>query len=112
MARSDLTVQAIARTGLEPAYAAANVDGNAFANDGQTFIHVKNGGGVEIDVTIPTPAQVDGLDVEDVVVAVPAGEERMIGPFQGRLFGQPADSNKVWVNYESVTTVTVAAIRL
>lgn len=102
-----LTPQSLNRDGLEATYAAAAAGGDTFANDGRTFLHVKNGGGASVNVTVDSIKQCDqGVD-HDVIVAVPAGEERMIGPFPVSRFGSPAT-----IAYSGVTTVTVAALKL
>ena len=110
MARTSLTVQDVERSGLEPSYASANVDGNSFANNGRVILHAKNGSGGAITVTVKTPGTVDGLAVADRTVSVPAGEERMIGVFP------PADYNQsdgdVYIDYSGVTSLTVAALRI
>lgn len=111
MARTDLTVQQIARTGLNASFSSADgTNQNAFANDGRTYLHVKNGGGSSINVTVDTPGVVDGLAVGNLVVAVPNGGERIIGPFPTNIYNQ-ADG-KVYVDWSAVTSVTAAAIRM
>jgi hypothetical protein len=110
MPRSDLTVQQIARTGIVPSYAAANALGNSIPNDGQVFVHIKNGAGAPINVTVLVPALVDSMAITARVVAVANGSEKMIGPFPPGIFNQP--DGKVYVDYSSETTITVAAIRL
>ena len=114
MARTDLALQEIVGTGLAPAYSAANVDGHAVLNRGEMFLHVKNASGAPINVTLVTPSTVRGRAVADDVVAVPAAGERMIGPFDPELFDfkSGADANKLHVNFSSVTSVTVAALKL
>lgn len=109
---AELTVQNIALTGLNPSYAAAAAGGDTFDNDGSTFFHIKNGSGGSVTVTLTTagtyPKQ--GIALADQQVAVPAGEERMIGPFDKGAFN---DSNgEISVSYSSATSVTVAAIKL
>jgi hypothetical protein len=113
MARTDLTVQEIVKSGLEPSYTSASADGHAVANNGRTFLHVKNGGGSPITVTIQTSTTIEGLAVADQTVSVPASEERLIGPFSTH-FEQPsgADKGKVYVDFSDVTSVTVAALRV
>jgi hypothetical protein len=108
MARTALSVQSITRAGLNPSYTAANADGHSISNDGKkTFLHVKNGGGGSVDVTVQTPGSVDGLAVADRVVAVPAGEERAIGPFPTAYYGSTVN-----VDFSGVTSVTVAALKV
>jgi len=115
MAYATIAVQIVVKTGLEPTYTAATLtDGERFRNTGKEFVHVINGGGSPCLVTVPTPAQISGLDIEDRVVTVPAGEDRMIGTFEPGLFNQPAggtDAGECYVEYDQVTTVTVAIIR-
>lgn len=112
MARTALTVNQIAPSGLAAALAAANVDGHSVANDGRTFIHVKNASGAPINVTVKASAyKVGGLALTDVVIAVPATTgERLIGPFDPTAFNQ--SGGEVNVDFSAVTSVTVAAYRL
>ena len=110
MPRTDLTPQQIARTGLAPTFGSADgTNQNAFYNDGRTHLHVKNGGGSSINVTIDTPNTVDGLAISNLVVAVPAGGERIIGPFPTNIYNQL--DGKVYVDWSGVTSVTVACLR-
>jgi len=115
MAYTALTVQVISKDGLEPTYAAADSgDGDRFRNSGKEFIHVVNGGGSPCVVTMVTPATIRGLDIEDKTVSVPAGEDRMIGTFEPGLYNQPAggtDAGNTYIEYDQVTTVTVAVIK-
>lgn len=100
-----LTVQKVTKSGVGPAYSAADAAGDTFSNDGNTMLHVKNGSAGSINVTIDSVAQCSfGFD-HDIVVAVPAGGERMIGPFPRDRFGSPTS-----VTYSAATSVTVAAI--
>lgn len=110
MPRVTLSVQQIARTGLEPSYASAEVDGNAFSNSGSEFIHVKNGDASPHTVTVLTQRQVDGQSVTNRVVSVPASEERMIGPFPTGDFNR--SDGAVWFDYDAVTSMTVGIIRV
>lgn len=105
-----LTVQSIVAAGLNPSYAAAAGGGDEFANDGSSFLHVVNGGGGAINVTLATTQTVDGLAVADQVVNVPAGEDRMIGPLRRGLFNDAG--GLVQVTYDGVTSVTVGVFAL
>lgn len=110
MARTAITYQQIVRTGLEETLEAANGDGNKFANDGVMFLHVVNGAGAPINVTIQTPGTVDGLAIAEQVVAVTNAEERYIGPFPPGIYNQ--SDGMVYVDYSSATTITVSVLRL
>ena len=116
MARTVLTAQTIVRTGLTPSFAAVDAaNGESFDNTYQNLVlYVKNGAGAPINVTIGVASTVDGLTVPDLVVAVPAGGEKIIGPFPNNVYGQEdPDSGidpSVFVDYSSGTTITVALI--
>lgn len=111
-----LTVQSVVRTGLNPSLVAAAGGGDEFVNDsgGDTFFWVDNGGGGSVTVTIASQATAQpGLVATDLAVAVPAGEQRMIGPFPpGTSTAFNDGAEKVQVTYSGVTSVTVAAIKV
>ena len=115
MAYTDLTTQIVVKGGLVPSYAAATLtDGDKFRNSGKEFIHVVNAGGSPCVVTMPTPATINGLLIEDKTVSVAAGTDAMIGTFEPGTYNQAAgatDAGYAYVEYDQVTTVTVACIR-
>lgn len=104
-----LVAQQIVQAGTTPAYAAAAVGGDKVAPGASNFIHVKNAGVGSVTVTVDSVQPSNyGTDV-NLAVAVPAGEERMIGPFpEGRFAG--ADGLAA-VTYSGVTSVTIASFR-
>ena len=108
MSASAITVQAASLPGLKPTYAAANVDGNFFANSGKEFLHVKNAHTSPQTVTIDSPAACNQGGTHDVAVAIPAGEERMIGPFPKDRFND--GGGYVQITYSGVTALTIAAV--
>lgn len=110
MSRSALATQSIAPAGLIPAYTTANAAGHSIRNRGNQFLHVKNGSGSSINVTLVTPVEVGGRAVDDDVIAVAAGAEKMIGPFDESIYNNP--DGTVNVNFSAVATVTVAAFNL
>lgn len=110
MARGTLTVQEMTIAGLQVAFTAATAtDGDSFLNDGNTYLHVKNGGGSPITVTIQTPVTYGGIALADPTVTVTNGTEKVIGPFRKDIFNQT--DGKVYFGCDAVTSVTVAAIR-
>lgn len=106
-----LTNQTINLAGVGPTYAAAAGGGDTCDPGSRTFLHVKNGGGAGITVTLTTPGQKAGLAIADPAITVPAGGERMIGPLDAPTFADPT-TGKVGIAYSGVTTVTVAAFNL
>ena len=102
-----LTIQAVVKDGLEATFASADAGGDTFANTGAEFVHIKNGGGSQITLTIATSKTVDGLTVPDRTVAIPAGEERYVGPLLTDTHG-----STVSLSYSAVTSVTLAVLQL
>lgn len=105
-----LTVQDVTAAGVTPSYVAASAGGDTFVNNGKTILHIKNGGGSSINVTITRAKTCSFGFSHDVVVAVGAGSEKMIGPFPAEQFNN--DSGLVAVAYSAVTSVTVAALEV
>ena len=111
MARTALTVQTIALAGIVPAYVAGDaVNHHEFLNDGKVFLHVKNGGGAPINVTVKAAVSHDGFTLTDKVVAVANGAEKMIGPFQSSTCN--FSGGLVNVDLSAATSVTLAAFKL
>ncbi len=111
---AELTVQNVSLVGLEPEYVAGDdVDGHRFVNDGRIMLHVVNGAAV-VNITVEAAYVRDGLDLEDLVVQVPATENRMIGPFDTVTFNRRSDphTGQVYVTMDDDNEVTLAAIRL
>lgn len=114
-----LTVQKIVEAGLTPSFVAAAVGGDTADNsDGKTFIHVKNGGGGSINVTITAAAGVSPvadpklgtLTKANIVKSVAAGAEAIIGPLKKQAFNN--SSQQLSITYSGVTSVTVAALKI
>jgi hypothetical protein len=111
MPRVELDVEDVVRTGLDPTYSAAEADGNNWKNpNSNTFCHVKNGSASSVTVTIDATKTVSGLNVADLTVAVPASEERIIGPFPRETFNQ--GDGTVHIDYSASADVTIGVFRL
>lgn len=111
MARSTPAVQALTSVGLAPTYAAAdNTNGEQIANNGRRIVHVKNASGGGLTVTVRMPTTVDGLTVPDRTVSIPAGTDKLVGPF-GSAYTQAADGN-VYVDYSTGTSITRAVLEM
>jgi hypothetical protein len=105
---ADLNIQKTTLIGLNVTYSAADVAGDRMINDGNTVFKIKNADAAAKTVTINSAATCNyGFD-HDLVISVPAGEEREIGPFPRNRFND--DTGKVNVTYDGVTSVTVAAV--
>ncbi|NPV80740.1 MAG: hypothetical protein HPY52_10770 [Firmicutes bacterium] len=105
-----LTVQKLASAGVTPTYGAADAAGDKFANNGRTFLVVKNGSASAVTVTVNSQKQCDqGFD-HDITVSVGASGEKWIGPLDPNRFNNA--SGQVEVAYSAVASVTVAAVQV
>lgn len=105
-----LTVQNISLAGITPSYTGAAEAGDEFANTGDTLFQIKNGGS-EATVTIETPAKIEGIDIAEIAVVVPATTgDKMIGPFAPAIFN--SSDGRVVVTYSAHEDFTVAAFKL
>ncbi len=116
MARTELTVQKILSSGLNATYTGATADGEAFNNAGEdVVVHIVNGSGGAVVLTVQTPMQQDGLDVAEQTVSVPAGEDRFVGPFQRDIYakvdGVLSIPSAVWIDTDVQTSITLAVLQ-
>ncbi len=108
-----LAREQIDEDGLVATYNAADVGGDTFDNDGRTVLHIKNGGGGPLTVTVtaesattrkPGYGQLTKANAETAVAA--AGEE-FLGPFPTIAFGVVGA-----ITYSGVTSLTLAVLRI
>jgi hypothetical protein len=113
---AQLTPVTIALAGLAPSYDAVNAsDKVKQPTDQRIFVHVKNGSGGSINVTVPVATStiehpVAGhVTLSNLVVAVGAGAEKMIGPFPPAYVDSAGD---VTLQYSGTASVTAKAFKL
>jgi len=105
-----LTVQHPKRVANELVMAAADEEGDEYSNTGNEMLLIENGSASPITLTVPTPYTVDGLDVDDREITIPAGESHLLGPFPQAYYN---DTNgKVQLEYSAHADVSVAVIGL
>jgi len=105
-----LTLQQIVQAGLEPTYQAADSGGELIPNsDGRSLLHIKNSGAATRTVTFTSTKVVNGLALADQAVSVPAGEDRIVGPFPQDVFNN--GSSQVAVSYDNEADLTIAALK-
>lgn len=104
-----LTVNNITRAGTAfPLVAAAS--SNWFDNNGRTYVHVRNGSGAPITVTLDSVRSCDqGFDHNEIV-SVPAGADRLIGPLPPERFNNA--EGRATVLHSAIATVTVGVFSL
>lgn len=108
---ANLTVQTITQAGVSPSLTAAAAGGDEFANGGRTYFHINNASAGSVTVTVDSVRPCDQGADHNLTVAVPASEQRLIGPFDPRRFNQ-AGTGRVAVTYSAVTSVTVGAFAI
>ena len=108
---AELILQKIDKEGTDKTYAACDVGGDTFNVRNNSFIHVINGDASSHVVTVVavqdplnTP-EADAVDLPDIAVTVPDGEDRFIKiPPAYQVLGVAN------ITYDDVTTQTIAAI--
>jgi hypothetical protein len=98
--------QPVPGAGAAPVFAAVSAS-DTLQNNGNSYYHVKNGGASPDTVTVDSVAPCNfGFD-HDYVAVIPAGQERLLGPFPVTRFG-----GVVGVTHSFVTSVTAALVSL
>ena len=106
-----LTVVDIARTGVDVAGVTPGGSGDEFANDGKTFVEVKNGSGSPITVTLDIKQTVDGAAVTDPTVTVADGITKAIGPFITGIYND-SSTGRAKVTCSATSSVTIKVLRV
>ena len=104
---ADRLAENVTSAGIEPTAHPASGGGDTVPPD--TVVRVMNGGESPITLTIVTPGTVDGLDIADRTVTVPAGEVRLVRPTRAA-YMNPA-TGKVNLTWSSATNVSFEVIR-
>jgi hypothetical protein len=102
-----LLLQVLVPGGSESTLAAAAGGGDTCPAGAGVFLEVDNGGETPVTVTLAAQYSTYGLDLENLAVAVPAGERWKI-PVP-RLFAKADGSADI--TYSSATDVTVGAFK-
>lgn len=111
MARASQTTQVATAYKLAPTLTQPTADGD-IVDCGDVHLWVHNGSGGSINVTVQSTATVEGLAVANLVVAVAAGQDALVGPLPKNAFGRKTgdDKARAYVDYSSQTSVTRAVV--
>ncbi|MET9999832.1 hypothetical protein ABZ069_23160 [Streptomyces microflavus] len=104
-----LTAQPVPTAGLTPTYAAAAGGGDTAPIGTNLLLHVINGGGAPVTLTIVTPGTADGLAIADTAKAIAAGASAFV-PLRP-VYRNPV-TGRAALTYSGVTSVTVAVLQL
>lgn len=86
MAYTALTVYAAGTGGVAYTKTDSTVGGLKFSNDGNVYLYLHNNGASTATVTVVTPNTYQGLAVDNVAIALTAGQIKIAGPFPTELF--------------------------
>lgn len=107
-------VQVVATTGLTPSYATPlSTEQIAYSDD--QWLHVKNGSGGSINVTITDPGSTPaGSAATNPVIAVGAGAEKLIALNPGAAGGGyvSPSTGTIQVAFSATASITAAVIRI
>lgn len=106
MARTNYVAEDIVSAGLAGTKRASTADGHMFTVTGKEVLILENTTAGSVNVTLVTPATVDGLAVADRVVAVPATSRRVVGKLAKSTYARASDAdpdpNKCYVDFGTV----------
>lgn len=95
--------------GTAVTFAAASAGGDTVAPNPTGILHVKNGSGASITVTVVVPGNTEfGQAAPDIPVVVAAGGHAAIGPLNSQTLLN--GSGLVDITYSGVTSLTVAYV--
>jgi hypothetical protein len=108
---ADLTVNSPDRAQNSVSAESAAAGGDAFLNTGKELLLIThtNGGGSQETLTIAMQKSIDGEDVPDKTVDIPAGEKHLLGPFPTGLYNDV--DGKVQLTYSSETDLELLVIQ-
>lgn len=111
MARTTLTPQPFTTAGLVPSTVTPDASGVMFRNNGKMILRVTNGSGSDITVTPKIAKTIEGVAPTSPARTVAAGATKYLGPFDEEIYRQLASTAVMYVDFSSVTTVTVALLQ-
>ncbi len=105
-----LTAVSPARAANAFSMQAAAAGGDDFVNSGSELLLIEHTDelGSDVDLTIVTQQTVDGEDVADKVITIPAGTLHLLGPFPRAIYNDGDD--KVQLTYSDETDVEVGVL--
>ncbi len=108
MTRVELTPEQLSDAGVKPAgkYTAITADGVYISNPtSRVIVHVK--ATTAASITVSTAYTYNGLTFQDRVIALGAGEECFIGPFDRTIYNQ-SGTQEVWIDSDQLDTQILA----
>jgi len=107
MARQSVNLLFLSASGVTPTMVAFSADGVVVPNNGAVIVELDNQTTVPKDVTIIHPGTVDGNEVADKVVTVPASDRLVLAGLSLN-YNQP-NTNFFWMDTASATGLSIGA---
>ena len=99
--------------GESPGFAAAASSGDKFANDGNTYVRIKNGQLSARTITFDSPGKCSfdlaANAAHDAVIVVAGNSELEVGPFERDRFND--GDGRVAMTYSSAASVTLSVVK-
>lgn len=108
-----LSLQTITLAGITPSYAAVAAGGDKFANNGDTWVHIKNSSGVNAyTVTFTTTRSYKGVLFSGMTLTVGTNGDKKCGPFPPfALNDSNEDMNITYTGSAPATDLTIAVLK-
>lgn len=103
-----LTQQSLAVTGTTATYSAVSASDSVTPDSGQ-LLHVKNGSGASVTVTVVIPGTTWGQANPDIAVTVGAGADKFIPLYPAQA---DASTGLITVTYSATTSITAALLKV
>ncbi len=105
---AELSTETITQAGIQPTFNSAAAGGDSFSHTSSTYIIVRNDDASSHTATLASQYTArPGVGPVDLDIVVPAGEERVAGPFAAYFKDSEGD---VQLTYDDVTSVSVAVL--
>lgn len=104
-----LSAQSVAVSGTAPTYSAADSAGDEAPVGNRLVAHVRNASTASVTVTVTTPGTVQGLDIADATLSVPASGEGFV-PLDS-VYRDPS-TNRAALSYDATTDVSIAVLKM
>lgn len=111
---TELTVQNSDFNGLDIVFSNAAAGGNYFYNTSakNAYLYIKNDSGGDIVLTIYNNSKCNYWHYHNYSITIGAGEETIIGSFCCNRERYNDRENKIFLWYDGVTSLTIAAINI
>jgi hypothetical protein len=112
--REKLSVTTVSSGGVTETLASPSALTMAFTNNGFAWMEVTNLATTSKVITVETPGNVGGLEIEDLTVTIPGSVTYKIGPFINSLYNRTASPDKgyVYITFPETSTLSVGVFKI